>query len=436
MDTSFRSRRPLRNRPTLAWLGGTLAALALACSGTPSDESAEGAGGSGTTGGAPVTGGSTATGGATPATGAAPGTGGIATTGGTGPTGGAVPTGGMGVGGMSGSPTGGVSSGGTPTGGVTTGGTPTGGVPTGGTPTGGVPTGGVPTGGVAMGGFPTGGVPTGGAPTGGMPTGGFATGGDATGGVATGGSPMGGVPTGGIATGGEGGVGGMDTCGSTSGGAGTGGQSGGYCPTDGPCRISPLGDSITEDINAAGGYRVNLFRLANEAGKDITLVGTRSNGPNDVGGVPFPKNHEGTSGISIEGLQSTVVEAGKLSRSDVDPHIILLHIGTNNMYGSHPSGPEVLLPQLLDAIIAECPDALLVVSTLIPLPMNTSGISAYNAAIPAIVEERAAAGAHIVLVDQFTGFPTSELADQVHPTPAGYDRMGQVWFDAIEQYLP
>ncbi len=428
MITSFSSRRPRRIGRTVNWLGCGLAAWALSCSSSGSDEPADGAGGSGTTGGAAATGGSPATGGTTPATGAAPSTGGSATTGG------ARPTGGTGGGGAGGSPTGGFATGGFATGGFATGGFATGGFATGGFATGGMPIGGVPTGGV-----PTGGVPTGGVPTGGFATGGLPTGGVPTGGAPTGGAPTGGVPTGGVATGGEGGmdgVGGMDTGGTTSGGAGTGGQSTGYCPTDEPCRISPLGDSITEDINAAGGYRVNLFRLANEAGKDITLVGTRSNGPNDVGGVPFPKNHEGTSGISIEGLQSTVVEAGKLSRSDVDPHIILLHIGTNNMYGSHPSGPEVLLPQLLDAIIAECPDALLVVSTLIPLPMNTSGISAYNAAIPAIVEERAAAGAHIVLVDQFTGFPTSELADQVHPTPAGYDRMGQVWFDAIEQYLP
>ncbi|HOU92869.1 MAG TPA: GDSL-type esterase/lipase family protein [Polyangiaceae bacterium] len=427
MTSSHSSRRPLRTHRTVTWLGCALAAWAIACSSPTAEESTEGSGGStGTTGGAVTTGGLTATGGLAPTGGTAPATGGSAGSGGLATTGG----GGSGTGGAV--PTGGAPSGGAPSGGVPTGGTPTGGVPTGGQATGGASTGGAPTGGTPTGGMPTGGMPTGGMPTGGVPTGGLATGGASTGGFATGGAP-----TGGVATGGEGGVSGMDTGGTTSGGAGTGGQSSGYCPVDEPCRIEPLGDSITEDIHYAGGYRVNLFRLANQAGKDITFVGTRaSTSPNDVDGVPFPKNHEGTSGISIEGLKSNVVDAGLLSRADVDPHIILLHIGTNNMYGSHPAGPEVLLPQLLDAIIAECPDALLVVSTLIPLPMNTSGISAYNAAIPAIVEERAAAGAHIILVDQFTGFPTSELEDQVHPTVAGYARMGQVWFDAIEQYLP
>lgn len=85
--------------------------------------------------------------------------------------------------------------------------------------------------------------------------------------------------------------------------------------------------------------------------------------------------------ISIEGLQS-VVEGGALTRDDVQPNIILLHIGTNNMYGSHPAQPAELLPSLLDEIIAACPDALLVVAQIIPY----NGVESYNAAIPEIVQ--------------------------------------------------
>jgi lysophospholipase L1-like esterase len=90
------------------------------------------------------------------------------------------------------------------------------------------------------------------------------------------------------------------------------------------------------------------------------------------------------------------------------------------------------LPKLLDAIIAECPDALLVVAQIIPY----NGVDSYNAAIPGIVEQKAQAGAHIIMVDQNTGFPNSELDDGVHPNQAGYERMGKVWYDAIEEYLP
>ncbi|MBN1610304.1 MAG: endoglucanase [Polyangiaceae bacterium] len=404
--TSLRTFRP--HRPSGLILG--LALWALACSSSTSSESEEGSGGS------------------------------VAT------------TGGMSSGGTQGSTamTGGVSSGGTATGGFTanTGGAATGGLTgTGGTTTGGVETGGLSTGGAATGGASenTGGVATGGRAIGGRSAGGRSaggassdTGGSSTGGVETGGRSAGGSSTGGADTGGRsaGGssTGGADTGGADTGGStGTGGQSGGYCTAGEPCRISPLGDSITEGINMAGAYRIELFRLATEAGKDITFVGTRSNGPNEqIAGKQFPKAHEGTSGISVEGLQQQVVEAGKLSREDVDPNIILLHIGTNNMYGSHPSPPEQLLPKLLDAIIAECPDALLVVAQIIPY----SGVDSYNAAIPGIVQQRAQAGAHIIMVDQNTGFPNSELADGVHPNQAGYERMGKVWYDAIKEYLP
>jgi lysophospholipase L1-like esterase len=51
------------------------------------------------------------------------------------------------------------------------------------------------------------------------------------------------------------------------------------------------------------------------------------------------------------------------------------------------------------------------------------------------VQTRASAGKHVILVDQFTGFPTSELGDGVHPNQAGYARMAGVWYEAIKSYL-
>jgi lysophospholipase L1-like esterase len=180
-----------------------------------------------------------------------------------------------------------------------------------------------------------------------------------------------------------------------------------------------------------GGYRSKLFSLALKDGKNITFVGTRSNGPTTVDGKPFPQKHEGTSGIKIEALQK-VLEGGALTKSDVKPHIILLHIGTNNLVGGGSATQNAtLLGSFLDKVIKDCPDALLVVAKIIPY----TGAEAYNATIPALVDERAKKGAHIVLVDQFTSFPTSELADGVHPNEKGYIRMADVWYKAIAQYL-
>ena len=198
----------------------------------------------------------------------------------------------------------------------------------------------------------------------------------------------------------------------------------------GDCKILPLGDSITDGIGFAGGYRVQLFHLAVMAGKKITYTGRSMNGPMTVDGQPFPKNHEGHSGWTIAQIDG-IVPSPALTDA---PHIILLHIGTNDMYMS-PSGASDRLATLVDMIVAAQPNALLAVSTIIPLGSGGSAVKTFNDAVPGILKMRADAGKHVVFVDQFTGFPTSELGDGVHPNMAGYSRMADKWWAAISSYM-
>jgi lysophospholipase L1-like esterase len=205
------------------------------------------------------------------------------------------------------------------------------------------------------------------------------------------------------------------------------------CPSDAPCKILPLGDSITDGFNVPGGYRMRLFQKALEADKQITFVGGSMNGPTMVGGVTFPRAHEGHNGWTIAQIDGIV----PMPALTVDAHIILLLIGTNDMYGQMPTTAADRLAPLLDQILDASPDALLAVGTITPLTVNGSAnIPPYNGAIPGLVQSRAAAGKHIILVDQFTGFPNGELADGIHPNQAGYDRMGDAWYTAIADYLP
>ena len=117
------------------------------------------------------------------------------------------------------------------------------------------------------------------------------------------------------------------------------------------------------------------------------------------------------------------------------PHIVLLHLGTNDINQNIASGAPDRLGSLIDQIVATLPAALVVVAKIIPEPSQASGISTYNAALPGVAQARANAGKHVILVDQFTGFPTSELGDGVHPNQAGYARMAGVWYEAIKSYL-
>ncbi|WP_437974448.1 SGNH/GDSL hydrolase family protein [Sorangium sp. So ce295] len=203
------------------------------------------------------------------------------------------------------------------------------------------------------------------------------------------------------------------------------------CPATGACKILPLGDSITFGLGFDGGYRVELFHLATQDGHEVTFTGTQQmNGPAMVDGKPFPRNHEGISGETIQQIANRIPTPGLREM----PHIVLLHAGTNDMYRD-PNGADTRLGALIDELIAEAPDALIVVSNIIPLPSSANPVSTYNAKIPALVEARASKGAHVVFVDQFKDFPTSELGDGVHPNKAGYARMAGRWYDAISDYL-
>jgi lysophospholipase L1-like esterase len=221
------------------------------------------------------------------------------------------------------------------------------------------------------------------------------------------------------------------------------------CPTDGSaCRIMPLGDSITDGIDQTiqyasnGGYRLELFRLAVTEGHDITFVGTRPpNGPTgNVAGQPFPRNHEGISGNTIQQVADRVNAALAAN----PPDIVLLQIGTNNLYqGMAPDVPGQLA-SLIDQITTGAPDALVVVAQITPLGAQfpNNGVAEYNAAIPGIVQQRVDAGKHLIVVDQFTriastpNFVAQLLPDNIHPNAAGYVIMGETWYSAIETFLP
>ncbi|WP_437621019.1 GDSL-type esterase/lipase family protein [Sorangium sp. So ce1151] len=239
--------------------------------------------------------------------------------------------------------------------------------------------------------------------------------------------------------GGAGGSGGAGGGGAGGGGAttGTGGSSAfSPCPTNGdPCKILPLGDSITDGVGVSGGggYRIELFRKARAAGQSITFTGSLMNGPATVDGVSFPRKHEGHSGWKINQIAGLVPTPSMQET----PHIVLLMAGTNDVTQSDnlATAPQ-RLGSLLDKIFIAAPDALVVVAKLIPISFNDAAVVAYNNALTPVVQAKASAGKHVVLVDMHTGFPTSELADGVHPNAAGYARMANVWYNAIDDMLP
>jgi lysophospholipase L1-like esterase len=221
------------------------------------------------------------------------------------------------------------------------------------------------------------------------------------------------------------------------------------CPPGGtPCRIMPLGDSITFGIGSSdppAGYRAPLFHLARAAGTPVTFVGSRASGPPTVDGVPFPAGNEGYPGYTIDasergGLLPLVADALRAYA----PHIVLLMVGTNDLATNNdlPRAPD-RLAALIDRITAAAPDALLVVACVLPTRIDVldARVRAYNAAIPDVVRARARAGRRVAWVDPFEAFVanpryrTEWLMDAVHPNDAGYVQMAEVWFRALAPLL-
>jgi lysophospholipase L1-like esterase len=223
------------------------------------------------------------------------------------------------------------------------------------------------------------------------------------------------------------------------------------CPPAGvPCRILPLGDSLTFGVGssgAGGGYRVPLFRRALAAKQSITFVGSQTNGPDTVDGVSFPRGHEGYRGYAIEpggGRQGLSPVVEKLVQ-DARPDVVLLLAGTNDVGATviDPARAPDRLGALVDRVAAAAPAALIVVARIPPSMTDAVNvrIEAFNQALTAVVDGRVQAGRHVRLVDAYAAlaahadYRKTLMFNEFHPNDAGYALIADRWYDGLAAFL-
>src|SRR3954447_3974151 len=199
-----------------------------------------------------------------------------------------------------------------------------------------------------------------------------------------------------------------------------------YAESNGGVRVMPLGDSITDGAQVPGGYRIGLWQRLATNRFTVDFVGSQFNGPSSLG----DHDHEGHPGWRIDQIDANIVNWLRGS----NPHTVLLHIGTNDVLQNfNVSGAPGRLSTLIDHITTTVPSAEVFVAQIIPLANagQESAVRTFNAAIPGIVQTKVNAGRHVHLVDMHSALTTADLTDGIHPTATGYDKMANVWYNAL-----
>lgn len=189
--------------------------------------------------------------------------------------------------------------------------------------------------------------------------------------------------------------------------------------------VMPLGDSITYGNGQNGvSYRTGLWnRFMAAPGFKPDFVGSVL-----WGNIP-DSDGEGHPGWRIDQISDGITNSGWL---DSKPKYVLLHIGTNDMNQNYqlPTAPD-RLRDLINLIKTKDPGVTILVASIIPAQDATlnARINAYNAAIPGIVQQ---AGASVRFVDMNARITVDDLSgDGLHPSDAGYLKMGDVWYEAL-----
>ncbi|PSB19819.1 hypothetical protein C7B76_06740 [filamentous cyanobacterium CCP2] len=206
-------------------------------------------------------------------------------------------------------------------------------------------------------------------------------------------------------------------------------------------KIMPLGDSITAGEHKTepvpGSYRIRLWERFQTEGLNIDFVGSQSNGPAALG----DKDHEGYPGRTIEAIRGIITRNNTLET--YQPDVITLMIGANDTDSIRLERLDEMLADLgnlIDTIAVRAPQTQLVVGSITPVTPALRGTyrnqltQDYNYRLSSFVEGKAAQGKKVSFADIGRKISISDMnSDGLHPTAAGYDKLGDAWFDALVQ---
>ncbi|MFI7639014.1 cellulose binding domain-containing protein [Nonomuraea sp. NPDC049400] len=125
------------------------------------------------------------------------------------------------------------------------------------------------------------------------------------------------------------------------------------------------------------------------------------------------------------------------------PDIVLMHLGTNDMWGGFlPTGTVLAAyTKLVGQMRANNPNMKIIVAQIIPMnpsgcPTCAASVVALNNAIPNWAAGLSTTQSPVVVVDQWTGFnPATDTGDGVHPNDTGFQKMADRWYPPLARVL-
>jgi lysophospholipase L1-like esterase len=210
-------------------------------------------------------------------------------------------------------------------------------------------------------------------------------------------------------------------------------------------KIMPLGDSITRGSNSngaiPGGYRRQLGVRIAGASHSYDFVGVRT----DNAAVGMDPDHNGRDGYRTDQVLAVLT-----TYLAANPNVVLMHLGTNDLIQAVPTATVITnMTTLIQRITSHSTNPKLYVATIIPILADRDGktqaqwattINDYNSKVRLLVQQQAALGRNVSLVDfastlSFTiGTSTSHfyhINDGTHPNQNGYNKMGDLWYSSI-----
>jgi lysophospholipase L1-like esterase len=187
-----------------------------------------------------------------------------------------------------------------------------------------------------------------------------------------------------------------------------------------------MGDSITDGVPVAGGYRDPLYTLLNARGDSFTFIGSAANIATATLTSAGQTRHEGHSGYVIAagggrtGLDENL--AGWIGPGAESPDRILLMIGSNDINIAYDmANAPARLSTLITHIHGYRPGVKLYVASIIPMSGHESDVRVFNTAIPGIVASHKTLGQDVVYVPMYESLNiNTDLADGLHPNALGY----------------